>query len=79
MIAIHQFELTWVFPALIDHIRIKKSTFPMVHRKSLNLEQIFLIVFVESIPDEYRLKYEVDYADDETGITVSPVFAAIGE
>jgi hypothetical protein len=49
------------------------------YAKSLKLERIYLIVFVESIPDEYRLKYETDDMDDETGITVCPVFAAIGE
>lgn len=44
----------------------------------LSLNTIHLILFVESVPDEYRLKYETDYTDPETGITVSPVFAETG-
>jgi hypothetical protein len=47
--------------------------------KSLGGDRIYLIVFVEYIPDEYRLKYEVDYQNEDTGVTVSPVFAATGE
>ncbi len=46
--------------------------------KSLDLAEIFLAVFVDAIPDPYREKYEADYADAETGITVTPVFVATG-
>ncbi len=47
--------------------------------KQLELPVIHLIVFVEQIPDEYRKKYETHYRDEETGITVKPVFATTGE
>jgi len=47
--------------------------------KSLKLSVIWLIVFVEDIPDEYREKYEKDYMDKKTRVTVKPVFAATGE
>ncbi len=46
---------------------------------SLKVDIIHLIVFVEYIPDEYRLKYEADYTDPVTGITVFPVFVSTGE
>ncbi len=46
--------------------------------KSLGLSVIWLVVFVEHIPDEYRKKYETDHIDGETGVTVRPVFAATG-
>jgi len=47
--------------------------------KSLGLSVIWLIVFVEHIPDEYREKHERDYVDEKTRVTVKPVFAATGE
>jgi len=46
---------------------------------SLKLDRIYLIVFVEYIPDEYRLKYEVARPDPETGVKVVPVFVSTGE
>ncbi|MCP4351867.1 MAG: hypothetical protein GY795_40915 [Desulfobacterales bacterium] len=44
---------------------------------SLKLDRIHLIVFVEYIPDEYRLKYEADC--QKGGVTVVPVFVSTGE
>ena len=44
----------------------------------MKLDTVCLIVFVEYVPDEYRQKYEVDYRDDATGVTVVPVFVATG-
>ncbi len=46
--------------------------------KSLKLDMIHLIVFVEHIGDENRQQYEMDYTDDETGVRVVPVFVATG-
>ncbi len=46
--------------------------------KALNLKIIYMAVFVDAIPNEYREKYEADYADAETGVTVSPIFVATG-
>lgn len=48
------------------------------YAKSLDLDRIHLVVFVERIPDELREKYEDKYTDKKTGVTVSPVFAATG-
>ncbi len=49
------------------------------YANSLKLDRIHLIVFVEYVPDEYRQKYEADFHDPETGITVVPVFVSTGE
>ncbi|MCP4348156.1 MAG: hypothetical protein GY795_21855, partial [Desulfobacterales bacterium] len=46
---------------------------------SLELDRIHLIVFVEYVPDEYRQKFEADFHDSETGVTVVPVFVSTGE
>ncbi len=40
----------------------------------LELKEISLVFFVEYIDDENRSKYEVDYLDKTTGITVIPIF-----
>ncbi len=42
--------------------------------KQLNLTEIFLLFFVETIDDGSRKKYEADYKDKETGVTVKPFF-----
>lgn len=47
--------------------------------KSLRLKVIHLIVFVEQIGDEHRQQYETDYVDEETGVTVVPVFVDTGK
>ncbi len=47
--------------------------------KSLELEVIHLIVFVEYIGDEHRQQYETDYIDEDTGVTVVPVFVGTGK
>ena len=49
------------------------------YARSLSLEKIDLVVFVEHIPDGMREKYEAVYSDEDTGTTVSPVFVATGE
>ncbi|QTA90865.1 AAA-like domain-containing protein [Desulfonema magnum] len=46
--------------------------------KELSLNVIYLVVFVEHINDKYRHKYERDYPDKNTGVTVVPVFVATG-
>ena len=35
--------------------------------------------FVEYVDDANRARYEVVYRDEETGVTVRPVFVATGE
>ncbi len=44
--------------------------------KQLGLARIYLVMFVETIPDAARQTYEVDHIDN--GVTVSPVFVATG-
>ncbi|MDM8528620.1 AAA-like domain-containing protein [Anaerolineales bacterium HSG24] len=46
--------------------------------KSLGVNEITLGFFVESIDETNRKKYEVDYQDATTGVTVKPVFVVIG-
>ncbi len=46
--------------------------------KELGLHEIFLICFVEEIDEQNRQKYEMEHVDDDTGVTVIPVFVATG-
>jgi len=49
-----------------------------LYAKQLNSDTVYLIVFVEYINEEYRNRYEKDYQDKESGVTVVPVFVATG-
>ncbi len=44
----------------------------------LSVKEVFLISFVEYIDDANRKKYETNYLDKETGVTVKPVFVETG-
>ncbi len=46
--------------------------------RQMGLSQIWLVEFVDHIPDEARQRYEVDYVDEAGGVTVSPVFVGTG-
>ncbi|MCK4762504.1 MAG: AAA-like domain-containing protein [Candidatus Aminicenantes bacterium] len=46
--------------------------------RQLQLDEIFLVFFVESIDDKSRRTYEVDYVDEETKVKVRPVFIETG-
>lgn len=46
--------------------------------KQLRLQEITLLFFIEAISDEHRHKFETPVLDDETGVTVTPVFVATG-
>ncbi|MCP4150848.1 MAG: hypothetical protein GY757_24085 [bacterium] len=46
--------------------------------KQLMLKEIYLLEFVPAIDKENREKYERDYHDKETGVTVIPVFINTG-
>ncbi|MCP4398837.1 MAG: hypothetical protein GY801_16255 [bacterium] len=46
--------------------------------KELGLHEIFPICFVEEIDEQNRQKYETEHFDDDTGVTVIPVFVATG-
>ncbi len=47
--------------------------------KQLKLEEIFLVFFVEYIDDTHRAKYEKDFTEETSGITVKPVFIETGQ
>jgi len=49
-----------------------------VYAEQLKSDRIYLIVFVEYINDEYRSRYENDYQDKKSCVTVVPVFVATG-
>lgn len=42
--------------------------------KQLNMTGIYLAIFVEKIDPQNRKKFEADYVDQETGVTVMPLF-----
>jgi len=46
--------------------------------KQLKLEEIFLLNFVTSIDEETRKTFEKDYTDEETKVTVAPIFIETG-
>ncbi|MEE4356317.1 MAG: hypothetical protein V2I97_07590, partial [Desulfococcaceae bacterium] len=46
--------------------------------KQLKLSEIHLVFFVEYADDANREKYEKDYTDEDTGVTVKPVFVETG-
>jgi hypothetical protein len=46
--------------------------------KQLGLAEISLVVFVEAIDEKNRNTYEVDYADEDTGTIVIPIFVETG-
>ena len=45
---------------------------------SLGLEEITLAFFIGTISDDNRARYEVTHHDEETGVTVRPVFVETG-
>lgn len=49
-----------------------------LYGKRLQLNEVFLSVFVPYIDGKSRAKYEVDYLDEEIGVRVKPVFIATG-
>ena len=44
----------------------------------LKLNVIWLVLFVEVVDETNRRKYEVDYVDPKTGVTVHPAFVEVG-
>ena len=65
-------------------MELKTFTNKSIYKKALNqaavydkkwaLSEIFLIFFVEYIDTDNRIKYEVDYIDEETNTKVIPLF-----
>ncbi|MCP4153739.1 MAG: hypothetical protein GY757_38795 [bacterium] len=46
--------------------------------KQLKLKEINLIFFIEAIDEENKKKYEAQYLDKTTGVTVIPIFVSTG-
>jgi hypothetical protein len=46
--------------------------------RQLGLTGIALALFVDYIDDEQRARYETIYQDEETGVTVTPIFVETG-
>ncbi len=46
--------------------------------EQLGLAEIALILFVEYVDDQNRNRYEAVYVDEETGLTVQPIFVETG-
>lgn len=46
--------------------------------KELDLQEITLVFFIETIDEENRTIYEAEYVDGTTGVTVKPVFVETG-
>ncbi len=44
----------------------------------MGLTEITLALFIEAVDDANRAKYEAVYEDQETGVTVRPVFVETG-
>jgi hypothetical protein len=47
--------------------------------KRLGLKEIHLALFIESINEENRAKYEAPYTDEDSGVKVLPMFIQTGE
>ena len=48
------------------------------YANQLKLTEIILVFFIESIDTENRVRYEAEYMDKATGVTVNPVFVETG-
>jgi len=46
--------------------------------KQLGLTDIALVLFVEAVDDTNRKKFETDYTDSKSGVTVHPQFVQTG-
>ncbi len=45
----------------------------------LGLASIWLVLFIESVDDQNRQRFEIDYTDNQTGVTVHPLFVQTGK
>ncbi len=46
--------------------------------QQLKVTEIWLVLFIESVDESNRQRFEVDYTDDETGVIVHPQFVQTG-
>ncbi|MCP4698350.1 MAG: hypothetical protein GY862_16070, partial [Gammaproteobacteria bacterium] len=49
------------------------------YARQLGLTEIWLGLFIEAVDETNRQRFETDYTDSETGITVHPVFVQTGK
>ncbi|MCK5523229.1 MAG: hypothetical protein KAI83_08865, partial [Thiomargarita sp.] len=47
--------------------------------QQLGVTSIWLVLFIETVDETNREKFEIDYTDDETGVTVIPRFVQTGK
>jgi len=45
----------------------------------LGLTSIWLVLFIETVDDKNRQRFEIDYTDNKTGVTVHPLFVQTGK
>jgi hypothetical protein len=48
------------------------------YAQQLGLTEITLALFIETVDDDNRRKYEQPYHEPQTGVVVQPVFVATG-
>ncbi|MDM8551300.1 hypothetical protein QUF72_14545, partial [Desulfobacterales bacterium HSG2] len=46
--------------------------------EEMTVSEVWLVLFVEYVDEKNREKYEKDYLDEDTGVTVKPVFVETG-
>ena len=46
--------------------------------KQLGLSEVGLVLFIEAVDDNNRQRFETDYIDTKTGVTVRPQFVQTG-
>lgn len=65
--------------SFVDHTGYQESLKQAArYGKQLQLAQIYLLFFIESIDDKNRQIYEKDYQDPDTGVMVHPIFIRTG-
>jgi hypothetical protein len=47
--------------------------------KQLGILEIWLVLFIETVDDKNRQRFEADYTDSKTGVIVHPVFVQTGK
>jgi len=49
-----------------------------IGRQQLGVTSIWLVLFIESVDETNRQRFEVDYTDEKTGVIVYPRFVQTG-
>jgi len=61
------------------HVLKKSIHQAALYAKQLKLSEFYLVIFIESIDDTNRAKYEIDTLDAETNVTIYPMFVVTGD